>query len=110
MTKKSLSEADICDRYITPAIDGAGWKKSQVRREYSFTDGQMIVRGQLTTRGKRKRADYLLFYPQNQPIAVIEAKDNKHSLGGGDAAGSRICRDFTRSICVFFEWGWLFAP
>lgn len=83
MTKKSLSESDICDRYITPAVDAAGWKKSQIRREYSFTDGQMIVRGQLTTRGKRKRADYLLFYPQNQPIAVIEAKDNKHSLGAG---------------------------
>lgn len=83
MSKKDLSEADICDRYITPAIYDAGWKKSQVRREYYFTDGQMIVRGQMTGRGKRKFADYLLFYQPNQPIAVIEAKDNNHSVGDG---------------------------
>ena len=42
MSKKDLSEADICDRYITPALYEAGWKKSQIRREYGFTDGQMI--------------------------------------------------------------------
>lgn len=83
MSKKDLSEADICDRYITPAIYEAGWKKSQIRREYSFTDGQMIVRGQMAARGARKRADYLLYYPSNQPIAVIEAKDNKHSMSAG---------------------------
>ena len=83
MPKRDLSEADICDRYITPALDGAGWKKSQIRREYSFTDGQMLVRGQLTTRGARKRADYVLFHHTNQPIAVIEAKDNQHSVGAG---------------------------
>jgi len=83
MNKKDLSEADICDRYITPALYEAGWKKSQIRREYGFTDGQMIVRGQMAGRGARKRADYLLYYPANQPIAVIEAKDNKHSVGAG---------------------------
>jgi type I restriction enzyme R subunit len=83
MNKKDLSEPDICDRYITPALYEAGWKKSQIRREYGFTDGQMIVRGQMAARGARKRADYLLYYPANQPIAVIEAKDNKHSVGAG---------------------------
>ncbi|MBD2100277.1 EcoAI/FtnUII family type I restriction enzme subunit R [Leptolyngbya sp. FACHB-261] len=83
MSKKDLSEADICDRYITPALYEAGWKKSQVRREYYFTDGQMIVRGQMTVRGDRKFADYLLFYQSNQPIAVIEAKDNNRSVGAG---------------------------
>lgn len=83
MCKKELSEADICDRYITPALMDAGWKKSQIRREYGFTDGQMRVRGQLTGRGDRKRADYVLFHHTNQPIAVIEAKDNKHSVGAG---------------------------
>ena len=71
MSKKDLSEADICDRYITPAIYEAGWKKSQIRREYSFTDGQMIVRGQMAGRSGRKRADYLLFYRPNQPIASM---------------------------------------
>jgi type I site-specific restriction endonuclease len=53
MSKKDLSEADICDRYITPALYEAGWKKSQIRREYGFTDGQMIVRGQMAGRGAR---------------------------------------------------------
>lgn len=83
MSKKELSEADICDRYITPSLQNAGWKKSQIRREYYFTDGRMIVRGQMTGRGKRKFADYLLFYQSNQPIAIIEAKDNHHSVRAG---------------------------
>lgn len=83
MSKKDLSEADICDRYITPALYQAGWKKSQIRREYGFTDGQMIVRGQMAGRGARKRADYLLYYPSNQAIALIEAKDNNHSVRAG---------------------------
>jgi len=83
MNKKDLSETDICDRYITPSLTDAGWKKSQIRREYYFTDGQMIVRGQMTGRGKRKFADYLLFYQSNQPIAIIEAKDNNHSVRAG---------------------------
>ncbi|MBD1833334.1 DEAD/DEAH box helicase family protein [Cyanobacteria bacterium FACHB-472] len=83
MNKKDLSEADICDRYITPALYKAGWKKSQIRREYGFTDGQMIVRGQMAARGAKKRADYVLYYPSNQPIALIEAKDNNHSVRAG---------------------------
>lgn len=83
MSKKDLSEADICDRYITLAIQNAGWKKSQIRREYYFTDGQMLVRGRLTGRGKRKFADYLLFHQANQPIAIVEAKDNQHSVRAG---------------------------
>lgn len=83
MSKKGLSEADICDQYITPALHQAGWKRSQIRRELSFTDGQMIVRGPIAARGARKRADYVLFHHTNQPIAVIEAKDNHHSVNAG---------------------------
>ncbi|MBW4481489.1 MAG: DEAD/DEAH box helicase family protein [Tildeniella torsiva UHER 1998/13D] len=83
MSKKELSEADICDQYITPALHQAGWKRSQIRRELSFTDGPMIVRGPIAARGARKRADYVLFHHTNQPIAVIEAKDNKHSVNAG---------------------------
>ncbi|PSN14185.1 restriction endonuclease [filamentous cyanobacterium CCT1] len=83
MQKKELSEADICDQYITPALHQAGWKRSQIRREYGFTDGQMIVRGLMAARGARKRADYVLFHHTNQPIALIEAKDNKHSVNAG---------------------------
>jgi len=47
MSKKDLSETDICDRYITPSLQSAGWKKHQIRREFYFTDGPMIVRGQM---------------------------------------------------------------
>lgn len=84
MSKKDLSEQDICLRYITPAIEVAGWDKmKQIRTEYTFTDGQVIVRGNISTRGKRKRADYLLSYKSNIPLAIVEAKDNKHFLGDG---------------------------
>jgi len=81
--KKALSESDICDRFITPAITRAGWAASRWRREYGFTDGKIIVRGRLVARGKRKRTDYLLFHTPNLPIALIEAKDNNHSVGSG---------------------------
>jgi len=84
VNKKQLSERDICTKFITPAIDKAGWDiKSQVREEVSFTDGKIYVRGSLTMRGKRKRADYILYYRPNIPVAIIEAKDNKHSMGDG---------------------------
>lgn len=84
MSKKSLSERDICTKYITPAIEKGGWDiKRQVREEVSFTDGRIIVRGQQHTRGKKKRADYILYYKPNLPIAIVEAKDNKHSIGSG---------------------------
>ena len=84
MSKKSLSEADICAKYITPALIAAGWDEAlQIRREVSFTKGRIIVRGKLHTRGEQKRADYILYYKANMPLAVIEAKDNKHSVGSG---------------------------
>ena len=84
MSKKSLTETEICDRYITPAITGAGWNNhAQVRREYTFTAGRVVVRGKVATRGSKKRADYLLFYTPNLPLAVIEAKDNNSPVGGG---------------------------
>ncbi|TDT43157.1 hypothetical protein DES49_0967 [Halospina denitrificans] len=81
MDKKTFSERDICTKYITPAIEQAGWNiKSQVREEVSLTDGRVIVRGRMHTRIRPLRADYVLNYQKNQPIAVVEAKDNKHSL------------------------------
>ena len=84
MNKKNLSERDICTKYITPAIQKAGWDlKRQVREEFSFTDGRIIVRGDKHARGKRKRADYILYYKPNIPLAIVEAKDNKHSIGSG---------------------------
>lgn len=84
MGKKNLSEEDIKARYITPAITDAGWDiKKQVRLEYAFTAGRIILRGNVTARGKQKRADYVLFYKNNFPLAVIEAKDNNHPVGAG---------------------------
>jgi type I restriction enzyme R subunit len=83
MNKQKLSERDICTKFITPAIENAGWNiHTQVLEEVSFTDGKIYVRGKLTARGERKRADYLLYY-QDNPIAIIEAKDNKHSVRAG---------------------------
>jgi len=84
MNKKALSERDICTKFITPALEQAGWDiATQIREEFSLTKGRVIVRGKLHTRAKHKRADYVLFHKPNLPMAVIEAKDNKHSLGDG---------------------------
>lgn len=84
MDKKALSERDICTKFITPAIIGAGWDvQSQVREEVSFTKGRVIVRGRMHTRGEARRADYILYQQPNLPIALIEAKDNGHRVGDG---------------------------
>src|ERR1700730_13810131 len=84
MNKKELSERDICTKYITPAVKQAGWDElAQIREEDGFTKGRIIVRGKLVSRGKAKRADYILYYKPNIPIALIEAKDNNHSVGDG---------------------------
>src|SRR5512139_927008 len=84
MNKKDLSERDICTKFITPAVQQAGWDlHSQIREEVFFTRGRIIVRGRLVTRGKAKRADYILYFKPNIPIALIEAKDNNHAVGDG---------------------------
>lgn len=84
MNKKSLSERDICSKFINPALEASGWDlQLQVREEFPITNGRIIVRGKLHSRAKNKRADYVLFYKSNIPIAVIEAKDNEHTVGDG---------------------------
>src|SRR5712692_7587610 len=84
MNKKDLSERDICSKFIGPAVKRAGWDgMMQIREEVAFTKGRIIVRGKLVTRGKAKRADYIFYYKPNIPIAIIEAKDNNHSVGDG---------------------------
>ena len=84
MNKKDLSESDIKAKFITPAILNSGWdEQTQLAREIFFTDGRIHVKGKKTQRGKRKFADYILFIQPNVPIAIIEAKDNKHSVRGG---------------------------
>jgi type I restriction enzyme R subunit len=84
MDKRRFTERDICTKFITPALRKAGWDEiSQIREEVSFTRGRIIVRGRLVTRGQAKRADYILYYKPNIPIALIEAKDNSHAVGDG---------------------------
>jgi type I restriction enzyme R subunit len=82
--KRELSEQDICTQYILPALVLAGWDISkQVREQVYFTDGRIYVKGNQTQRGKGKKADYILYYKPNIPIAVIEAKKNIYPLGAG---------------------------
>jgi len=99
--KKSLSERDICTKFITPAVEKSGWNKlTQLLEEVSFTDGKIYVRGKFTARGIRKRADYILYYKPNIPVAIIEAKDNKHSV----RAGIQQAFDYAKILdipCVF---------
>lgn len=81
--KKSLSEEDIKLQFITPAIVGKGWATSLIRMEYAFTDGRVIFQGGKAERKAKKRADYLLHTSANNPIAIVEAKDNNKPIGGG---------------------------
>ena len=85
MNKKSLTEADVRSKFITPAIVGPGkWDlMTQVREEAYFTKGRVIVRGKTVQRGEAKKADYILSYKPNVPLAVLEAKDNNHAVGDG---------------------------
>ena len=83
--KKSLTERDICTKFITPAIvETAGWDRDmQIREELSLTKGRIVVRGKLYSRGERKRADYVLYHKTNIPLAVVEAKDNTNTMRSG---------------------------
>lgn len=84
LDKKKLSERDICTKFITPALQQAGWDIDlHIREQVYLTKGRVILRGKLVTRGKRKFADYVLYRNPNLPIAVIEAKDNNHAVGAG---------------------------
>lgn len=88
MDKKQLSEQEIRTRYITPAIERAGWDIAmQVREEFKLTDGRIIVRGKLHVRAKHKWADYALFYKPGVPLAIVEAKKNSLPLGDGIQQG-----------------------
>jgi len=86
VNKKDLSEADICDIFITPAIKRAGWDAiKQIRREVTLTPGPVIVRGNMSARNKKKKkyADYVLYWEPGIPVSVIEAKDNNHTVSHG---------------------------
>ena len=79
--KRLLSERDICTKYVTPSMETAGWDiQTQVREEVYFTKGRVIVRGKIVKRGKAKRADYVLVYLPNLPIAIVEVKDTRNAV------------------------------
>ena len=80
--KRTLTERDICTKFINPALEAAGWDlMHQIREQYYFTEGRVMVRGKTVKRGDRKFADYLLFHKPNVPLAIIEAKDKCHRVG-----------------------------
>ena len=86
INKKELSEIDICDLYITPAIKDAGWDQMrQIRREVTLTPGPIVVRGNMSSRNKKKKkfADYVLYWEPDIPLAIVEAKDNNHTVSHG---------------------------
>ena len=83
-SKKEFSEQDICSKFILPALTVAGWDlQKQIREQYGFTAGRIIVRGKTVFRGEKKRADFILYHRGHLPLAIIEAKDNKHPVGAG---------------------------
>ena len=99
MDKRSLSEADICSKFITPALLKAGWDaETQIREQVHFTKGRIIVRGKIVSRGKSKFADYILYAKPNIPIAIIEAKDNSQTIG----AGMQQALDYAETVGVPF--------
>jgi len=84
MKNNHLTERDVCTKFITPSLSKAGWDiQNQIREEVTFTAGRINVRGKTISRGEKKRADYILYYKNNFPIAIIEAKDASHSVGDG---------------------------
>jgi len=100
-SKKQLTEQDIRTKYITPAIKRAGWDEmTQLREEVYFTQGRIEVRGKTVKRGKAKKADYILYYKNNFPIAVIEAKDNKHAVG----SGMQQAQDYAETLDIPFAY------
>ena len=99
MDKTQLSEADIISKFILPAVDKAGWNfMSQIRQEVKLRDGKVIVRGQVGMRKTVKSADIVLYHKPNMPLAVIEAKANKHEVGKGIQQGL----DYARLLDVPF--------
>jgi type I restriction enzyme R subunit len=91
MDKKSLSESDICDKFIRPALERAGWNSmDQIYREFPLCADRVVVHGKAAQSVKNTllRANYALFYEANIPLAVVEAKVNVHAVSTGKAQGS----------------------
>ena len=84
LNKKQMTEEDIKLNYITPAINASGWKNGiNITMETKITDGKINIKGNMAYREKAKKADYLLYLNRYNPIAVVEAKDNNHTISHG---------------------------
>ncbi len=82
--KSQMTEEDIKLNYITPALQNRGWKdKITMETQVKFTDGKINLKGNLVSREKPKKADYILYLQANHPIAIVEAKDNNHTVSYG---------------------------
>jgi len=104
MEKRSLSERDICTKFITPALRAAGWDEmSQLREEVKFTAGRIIVRGRLVARGKRKRADYVLFGQAEHSDRGDRGEGQQARRGRRHAAGAGLRRDPEHPVRVLLE-------
>jgi type I restriction enzyme R subunit len=99
INKAKLTEADIISKFLLPAVKAAGWDDlTQIRQEVKLRDGKVVVRGQLAARRKVKSADIVLYHKMGLPLAVIEAKANKHEIGKGMQQGL----DYARLLEVPF--------
>lgn len=107
MNKKQLTERDICTKYINPSIQSSGWDiEKQVREEVTFTDWKILIQGKKISRINKKRADYILYYKNNFPIAVIEAKDNNHSLWAGMQQALHYAKTLDIPFVYSSNWDW----
>lgn len=92
MNKKQMTEEDIKYQYISPAIENSGWPRSSIAMEKAITDGKINLRGNIVVRSSPKKADYVLYIEKNYPIAIVEAKDNKHSVSHGIQQAKEYCK------------------
>ena len=99
LPKHMMSEEDIKLHYITPAITKR-WSKDKITMETKITDGKINLRGNLVSRGPAKRADYILYLNANNPIAIVEAKDNKHTI----SFGLQQAKDYAKMMDVPFAY------
>lgn len=100
MDKRKLTETDIITKFILPVVESAGWDNmTQIRQEVKLRDGKVIVRGQIGMRMTVKSADIVLYHKPNMPLAVIEAKANKHEVG----KGMQQALDYARLLDVPFS-------
>lgn len=99
INKKNLTETDIITKFIMPSIKSARWDDmSQIRQEVALRDGKVIVRGQVGMRQTVKKADIVLYHKPSMPLAVVEAKANKHEVGKGIQQGL----DYARLLDIPF--------